>query len=75
MKCPFCGNELKKGILYGDGRSKVHWNEGDNKLPMLEELAGKGTLSAAKYSLTIFTIDSYYCDGCKRMIIETKIEK
>ena len=74
MKCPFCENELKKGILYGDGRSKVHWNEGDKKLPILEGMVGKGCLSSAKYSLTTFTIESYYCDSCKKMIIETEIE-
>ena len=75
MKCPFCEKELKKGILYGDGRSKVRWNEGDKKLPILEGLAGKGCLSSAKYTLATFTIESYYCDTCKKMIIETEIEK
>ena len=32
MKCPFCEREMKKGILYGDGRmGGVFWNEGDKK--------------------------------------------
>ncbi len=74
MKCPYCEKEMKKGILYGDGRSKVHWNEGDKKLPALEGLVGKGCLTAVKYSLATFTIESYYCKSCKKMMIETEIE-
>ena len=74
MKCPFCDKELTKGILQGDGRSTVHWKEGDKKIPFIERALGKGRLSAAKYTLGTFTIDSYYCDLCKKMIIETEIE-
>ena len=31
MNCPYCNGEMRKGILYFDGRSGAHWNEGDAK--------------------------------------------
>lgn len=74
MKCPFCEKEMKKGILYGDGRSGVHWNEGSKKVPALEAMVGKGRVTAAKYTLVSFTIESFYCDSCKKMVIETDLE-
>ena len=74
MKCPFCDKEMKKGIMYGDGRSGVHWNEGNKKVPFLEAMVGKGRLTVAKYSLTTFTIESYYCAACKKMVIDTDLE-
>ena len=74
MKCPYCDREMKEGILYGDGRSSVRWNEGDKKVPLIDAMGGKGRLSATEYSLTTFTIESYYCDSCEKLIIDTEIE-
>ena len=31
MICPFCGKEMEKGILSGDGRSKVRWKAVEKK--------------------------------------------
>lgn len=75
MKCPFCGKEMQKGILSGDGRSAVTWKAGEQKTGFAERLLGAGKLSAAKYTLTAFSIEAYYCCACKKMIFDTDIEK
>lgn len=73
MECPFCGKEMSKGILSGDGRSAVRWNAGDKKAGFMDTLNGSGVITAAKHSLATFTIEAYYCTSCKKMIFDTDI--
>ena len=75
MICPFCGREMQEGILSGDGRSGVVWRVGDKKASFIDKLGGLGRVTAAKHTLTSFTIQSYYCDICKKMIFDTDIQK
>lgn len=74
MECPFCGKEMRKGILSGDVRSKIFWNPENEKLSMLDKMAGKGMIDA-EYSLTKFKILSDYCDTCKKMVFSTGLGK
>ena len=75
MICPFCGKEMRKGILSGDGRSAVTWKEGDRKAPLMERIVGTGTVTAAKHTLTTFTIESYFCADCRKMLFDTDVTK
>lgn len=73
MKCPYCNQEMQKGILSGDGRSGVYWKTGDQKANFMDKLGGAGKIEAAKYTLTSFTIEANYCAACKKIIFETDI--
>ncbi len=73
MTCPFCGQEMKRGIMSGDGRSAVFWKAGDRKAPLSDRLVGTGIVSAARRFLGTFTMETYYCDACRKMIFETDI--
>lgn len=75
MICPFCGKEMEKGILSGDGRSKVRWKAGDKKADIWDTLSFSGSVSAVKYTLTAFTVEAFFCFACKKMIIETDVDK
>ena len=75
MICPFCGNEMQKGVLSGDGRSQVTWKQGDRKAGIMDRIAGTGIVTAAKKNLVIFTIESHFCPDCKKMIFDTDITK
>ena len=75
MKCPYCDREMKQGILYGDGRSRVRFNEGHGKVPFFDSLTGTGSVTAVKYSMTTFKIEAGYCDFCKKMVIDTDVER
>ncbi len=72
MICPYCSKEMKKGVITGDGRSKVFWEPENEKLDMLDKLIGKGMIDA-KYSLSKFRIEADYCESCKKMIFSTNI--
>ena len=72
MRCPFCGKEMKKGAIIGDGRSKVYWEAEDEKLGMLDKMVGKGSIDA-KYTPTKFKIDADYCGICRKMIFTTDV--
>ncbi len=72
MKCPFCEKEMKRGIMSGDGRSKIFWEPENEKLGVIDKIVGKGMIDA-EYSLTKFKIRTEYCDECKKMIFSTNI--
>ncbi len=75
MKCPYCNQEMQKGILSGDGRSRVYWKAGDEKANFMDKLSGKGKIRGIKYTLAAFIIHANYCADCKKMIFETDISK
>ncbi|MBR4501187.1 MAG: hypothetical protein IKP22_04785 [Clostridia bacterium] len=74
MQCPFCGQEMQQGILSGDGRSNVCFKAGDKKTGWFDSMMGTGKLTAVKHTLVSFSIEAFFCDRCKKMIIETDIQ-
>ena len=75
MLCPYCGREMKAGILSGDGRSPVTWKQGEKKAGFMDAIVGSGTVTAARRTLTTFTIESWYCPDCKKMIFDTEVTR
>ena len=75
MICPFCGKEMEKGILSGDGRSPVTWKKGDRKNSAMDKIVGTGTVTAARRTLASFTIESFFCRECRKMIFDTDVTK
>ncbi len=76
MKCPFCDKKMIKGTITGDGRTKVRFVAENEKIDALDRaFTEKGVISATKYTLTKFSISSYFCDNCQKMIIDTDIQK
>lgn len=73
MVCPFCGKEMEKGILSGDGRSAVRWKAGDKKAGFSDAIADSGRVTAAKHTVAAFTIEAYFCPNCKKMIFDTEV--
>lgn len=75
MKCPYCNQEMLKGIISGDGRSRVYWKAGDSKATFADKVCGSGKIEATKYTISSFTIEAHYCPACKKMIFETDISE
>lgn len=73
MKCPYCEKEMQNGTISGDGRSGVYFNEGTNRVSMMDKLVGKGKVLAVNYGLATFTVEANYCPSCKKLIIDTEI--
>ncbi len=74
-ECPYCGQEMQKGILSGDGRSAVTFKPGEKKTGWFDRFLSIGAVTAAKHTLAAFTIDAYYCGSCKKMIFDTDIKQ
>ena len=75
MNCPFCGKEMERGILSGDGRSRLVWKPEGQKLSWTERLAGKRRVTAATYQLGTLKLDAFFCDSCRKMIFDTDVGK
>ena len=73
MTCPFCGKEMERGIISGDGRSWLVWKPEGQKLTWTERLVGKGRVTAAGYKLGTLKIDAFFCAACKKMIFDTDV--
>lgn len=75
MRCPFCGDEMRSGVLSGDGRTNVCWKEGDKKTGFLDSMMGTGKLTVVRHTLASFVMEADFCEHCKKMIIETDIQR
>ncbi len=75
MICPFCGKEMLKGILSGDGRTPVTWKQGNRKAGFLDQMVGAGTVTAAKRNLISFTIEAWHCPKCRKMFFDTEVTR
>ena len=76
MICPYCRQEMQAGSLTGYARGGLSWRKPGIKYNAIELLAGKGSLKSAKYSVTgRLDLKADYCPGCKKLIIDTEIQK
>ena len=49
--------------------------EGEKKASMFDKMGGSCKVTAAKVGLSTFTIPAHFCEGCKKMIIDTDVTK
>lgn len=76
MMCPYCGGEMKQGYLRCDNRAGLMWITEDEKVGWLDREIGRvGQLKATNIGLAIAKTPANYCPACKKMIIDTDIQK
>lgn len=73
-KCPYCQNEMEKGFVEGNGRSGLSWaGENINKNVLFRTLSDENSLvilsEAAGNRLEFSRVEAYYCENCKKIII------
>jgi len=73
MICPYCETEMKKGMLMGDARGRVHWQVSDARGMLDRATSSKKYLKNIKYSLLSFKISCDYCSACKKIIMDVEI--
>ena len=74
MKCPCCECEMISGSLTGI-RNKPCFVEDGRKLSFGESICGTGQLTATVSNGIINSIPAHYCSACRKMLIETGVEK
>ena len=80
MKCPYCDEQMKSGIIRYDSRSGLRWSaDGENHSnwdKFCDSLGRIGHLTAAEENgLARGSIHGDYCVACKKLIIETDIRR
>lgn len=76
MICPFCNNEMEKGIMSGDGRYTVRWKAGDKPADIGDTFSGIVKVEAVEYPiLSGFRLETYFCKDCGKMIFDTTISE
>ncbi len=76
MNCPYCGEEMKHGQIFCDGRSGIHFQQEGKKLTFWDQLAGVGKVITKGRSKTLtIQIEADYCEKCKKMIFDADISK
>ena len=78
MKCPYCGELMKSGVIRYDSRSGLRWSaDGENPSSwdkLCGALGGIGQLTAAEENgWERGSIRGDYCPACKKLMIETDI--
>lgn len=76
MKCPFCGNEMEHGFLYGSQRMGFPWYpDGTKPLPYIPDLCakkkdvipfGKQEFEPCRFD----TLSMHVCRRCKKGIVD-----
>lgn len=74
MKCPYCNEEMQHGVLRGDGRSPVRFEQEGKKLSWSDKLAGIGVLKLKMGWLT-FCIEADHCERCGKIIMDAEVGK
>lgn len=75
MRCPYCGEEMEKGLIHGGARGRIYWKKGTERATIGEILGGVGLLKATKIGLAYFTLEAHFCRKCKKMIIDTDVTR
>ncbi|OZV13758.1 hypothetical protein CIW83_02125 [Tissierella sp. P1] len=74
MKCPYCGEEMKRGFIYGD-RYSLKWIPEEKDKGLIFQWFARGIkLSDASMNNSV---ESFCCKNCKKIIIdvENKIDQ
>lgn len=76
MLCPYCNKDMIDGNISCDGRSGLLFSKGDKRMPFGEMIDGTGRLTAAKQKLwTGIVVKAQFCKDCRKIIIDTDVER
>ncbi|MBR4069186.1 MAG: hypothetical protein IKK08_11255 [Clostridia bacterium] len=74
MKCPYCDRDMTSGIL-STHQAKPCFVEDGRRLTFGESISGVGMLTATTSNGIVNSTPAYYCPACRKMIIDTGVEK
>lgn len=72
MECPYCKDEMCPGNIEADGRRNLIWVDSTHRRSILSKLKGKDCIILDRSNSFIkCSVSGYYCDKCKKIIIDT----
>jgi len=74
--CPYCGQEMDDGEVMSNGPCALYWLPSDPERRALAFRGGRGLLkNVVSGNLVQISIKGNYCPACKKLIIDTEIQK
>ena len=71
MLCPYCNDEMHKGVIHGD-RYATKWVPEEKDRGAILQWFYKGII-LAEYAEDVE--DVFYCENCEKIIIDTKTKR
>lgn len=69
MKCPYCDNEMEKGLIQSP--QEIAWLKGENKHALARARFHDGSVVLSGFSFTKGSaVVSYLCRECKKVVID-----
>lgn len=68
MKCPYCGHEMRKGVI--QSARKMFFTTKEHKVWLVPDYSCKDEVLLSHSNWTSPTIDAMQCEQCKRIIID-----
>ena len=72
MKCPYCNSDMKLGQIEAD--NLLSWKpDGEKSIGGTRWAKSSNSIVLAKYYMfTPASVDGFYCDNCKKIIIDVQ---
>ena len=74
MNCPYCDREMISGTI-ATNHNQPRFVEDGRRLTFGESISGVGALTATTSNGIVNSIPAHYCPACRKMIIDTGVEK
>lgn len=71
MECPYCHQQMEKGVIYGHKVALKWIEESRDKGPLLSHFQ-RGIKLTDAWSLN--ELETYYCRNCQKMIMDVDIK-
>lgn len=65
--CPYCAKPMARGVIHGD-RYRLKWIPEEKDKGLVFQLFSKGIKLG-------YSLDSYYCKSCDKIIVDNKSRK
>lgn len=72
MKCPYCGNEMKSGVV--QSARQIFFTTKPHKNWFIPDTTGKEEILLTSHNWTRPTCTAYHCAKCKKVVIDCSAE-
>ena len=70
MECPYCGIEMKKGVI--QSAREIYWSNKKGNLFFMP-LEYNGDVKVAPFGWNGSSTEAYICNNCKKLIVNLNI--
>ena len=68
MTCPYCGNEMEKGLI--QSRDAIVWTKERHKIPLRRKRSDGAVVLADFAFFSGSAVTAYLCRSCRKVVID-----